>query len=83
MRLSLAGPQDVGDIVGLLQANEAINGGSLTGHFDRPAVMAAIRDMPVVIARTQQRLETAVRPSPPEKTCNGIVFVGQFLIDEG
>ena len=39
MRLSLAGPQDVGDIVGLLQANEAINGGSLTGHFDRPAVM--------------------------------------------
>jgi len=56
VRLSLAGPQDVGDIVGLLQANEAINGGSLTGHFDRPAVMAAIHDMPVVIARAQQRL---------------------------
>jgi len=34
-------------------------------------------------ARMQQRLETAVRPSPPEKTGNGIVFVGQFLIDEG
>ena len=31
----------------------------------------------------QQRLETAVRPSPPKETCNGIVFVGQFLIDEG
>jgi hypothetical protein len=31
----------------------------------------------------KERLETAVRPSPPEKTCNGIVFVGQFLIDEG
>jgi len=56
VRLSLAGPQDVGDIVDLLQANEAINGGSLTGHFDRPAVMAAIHDMPVVIARAQQRL---------------------------
>ena len=56
VRLSLAGPQDVGDIVDLLQANEAINGGSLTGHFDRPAVMATIHDMPVVIARAQQRL---------------------------
>ena len=56
IRLSLATPQDVDDIVGLLQANEAINGGSLTGHFDRPAVMAAIDDMPVVIARAEQRL---------------------------
>jgi hypothetical protein len=46
VRLSLAGPQDVGDIVGLLQANEAINGGSLTGHFDRPAVLKTYRGDP-------------------------------------
>lgn len=56
MRVSLAGPQDVDDIVGLLQANEAVNGGSLSGHFDRSVVAPAIKDMPVVIARVEQRL---------------------------
>ena len=56
VRVSLAGLQDVDDVVALLQANEAINGGALSGHFDRSAVMAAIQDMPVVIAHVQQRL---------------------------
>ena len=34
-------------------------------------------------AGMEQYLEISVRPFPPKKTCNGIVFVGQFLSDKG
>jgi len=47
-RASLA---DRDEIVALLQANEAAQGGSLTGHFDRAGVAALLVDMPVMIAR--------------------------------
>jgi hypothetical protein len=72
VQLSLASEQDIDDIVDLLQANEEVNGGSLTGHFDPSAIRAAIHDLPVVIARVQQRLAgvllsfsiAATEPSP-------------------
>jgi len=47
---------DIDDIVELLQANEATRGGTLTGHFDRTTIIAALDDMPIVIARHRDRL---------------------------
>jgi ribosomal protein S18 acetylase RimI-like enzyme len=52
----LAGPPDIDDIVALLQANEAPRGGTITGHFDRQMIVAALADMPVVVARDRGRL---------------------------
>jgi Acetyltransferase (GNAT) family len=54
--LGEASAADIVDIVALLQANEASRGGSITGHFDRDMVAAFLADMPVIIARQDDRL---------------------------
>jgi hypothetical protein len=54
--LRRATPNDIDDIVALLQANEADRGGAITGHFDRATIVDALDDMPVIIARRGERL---------------------------
>ena len=52
---SRATPRDLDEVVDLLQANEAPRG-SLTGHFTREGVEAAIQAMPAIVARLEGRL---------------------------
>jgi len=83
VQFSLAGPEDISDIVDLLQANEATNGGSLTGHFDQPAVAAAIRDMPVVIARVQKHLAGVLVSSSKPATAPGPIVAEMLKTYQG
>jgi GNAT superfamily N-acetyltransferase len=46
-----ATPEDIDDIVGLLQANEIAHGGALSSHFERGWVAARIAGLPVMIVR--------------------------------
>ncbi len=54
--LRLAAAVDVDDIVALIQANETIRGGAITGHFDSATIEAFLDDMPVVVVRRGKRL---------------------------
>jgi len=63
--VSRATLRDLDEIVGLLQANEAPLG-SLTGHFTREGVEAAIRSMPVIVARLDGHLVGVLVSSPIE-----------------
>lgn len=56
IELRRATTRDIDDIVSLLQANESIRGGSLTGHFDHATLAAALDDMPVIVARSPEWL---------------------------
>lgn len=54
--LGRASTEDIDDVVALLQANETTRGGSITGHFERAQIVAAIGDMPVIVARRRGQL---------------------------
>jgi hypothetical protein len=56
IELRRATTADINDIVSLLQANESIRGGSLTGHFDHAWLAAALEDVPVIVARNPEWL---------------------------
>jgi hypothetical protein len=75
--IGLAAPDDVDEIVGLLRANEAPVG-SLTGHFTRPWVEAAVRAMPVVVARLEGQLVGVLVSSPLEEAHGHPVLEGML-----
>jgi GNAT superfamily N-acetyltransferase len=54
--LRLATTEDIDDILALLHANETSRGGTITGHFHRAEIAAAVGGMPVVVARRGKRL---------------------------
>ncbi len=68
---------DLDEIVVLLQANEAPRG-SLTGHFSRERIEAAIRAMPVIVARLDGRL-VGVLVSTPLEAVRGHPVLEQML----
>lgn len=57
--------RDLDEIVGLLQANEAPRG-SLTGHFTRERIEAAVQAMPVIVARLDGHLVGVLVSAPIE-----------------
>jgi hypothetical protein len=79
---SRATSNDVNEIVALLQANEAPRG-SLTGHFTRPWVEAAVGAMPVIVARLEQRLVGVLVSSPLTVGPDQRVLEGMLAVYRG
>jgi hypothetical protein len=77
-----AGERDLGEIVALLNDNEAPRG-SLTGHFTRERIDASIREMPVMIARLGGRLVGALVSSPIALVRNRPVLAQMLAVYPG
>ena len=68
---------DVDGILKLAEANDAENGGTLTGHLDRKRVAATIRRIPSVIARKDDQVVGFLLTS--EKTGSHMPFERKML----
>jgi len=80
--VSRAGPLDLGEIVDLLRENEAPRG-SLTGHFTREGIDAALRAMPVIIARLDGNLIGVLVSSPIDGVREQPVIAQMLAIHRG
>lgn len=81
--LRRATAEDIDDIVRLLQANEATQGGMLTGHFDRPRIAAALDDMPIIVARHRDGLAGVLISASIHATGNGPVIARMLATYRG
>jgi L-amino acid N-acyltransferase YncA len=66
--ISVAEPKDIPEILSLQSENQVARGGALSVEFPTPWFEAAIKDMPIVVARREGRLVGYLVSSSPAAT---------------